>query len=207
MLAHEFFPADARALKILDFDIENRPLTYWREDRPTAEITSIASCWHGDMGTLTASLLGVDDPEQMLVDFVKRYDEADIVTGHYIRKHDLPIINGALMEYGLPQLRPKLTQDTMLDLFVKADIPSSQEYLCEVLDISVPKVHMTQHDWREANRLLPKGLAKTYRRVTGDVLQHMLMRAEMVRRGMLRPPTVWNPGGGERPDDHRHKRG
>jgi len=31
--------------RILDFDIENRPLSYWIPDQPTAEITAIAWAW------------------------------------------------------------------------------------------------------------------------------------------------------------------
>jgi hypothetical protein len=34
------------------------------------------------------------------------YNAADIVTGHYIKKFDLPILNGALFEHGLPLLDP-----------------------------------------------------------------------------------------------------
>src|SRR6185436_10157697 len=92
-----------KQLKVLDFDIENRPLSYWIPDgKPTAEITAIASCWADDPESMVVHLLGQDDPELMLQFFVNRYNKADIVTGHYIRVHDLPIINGALMEFGLP---------------------------------------------------------------------------------------------------------
>lgn len=192
-----------RALRILDFDIENRPLSYWQPDRPTAEITAIASCWiergrsgNFKMTSMQTLLLGEVTLEDMLKTFTLRYDEADMVTGHYIRNHDLPIINGALYELGLPLLGPKLTCDTKNDMFKKADIPATQEFLIEALDVPVRKVHMTQADWREANRLTPLGLQKTSRRVSTDVKGHILMRAEMLKRGMLRPPSLWNPGGG-----------
>lgn len=182
-----------RVIRILDFDLENRPLSYWVPERPTAEITAIASCWDGFGNTMTADLLGEVSPEQMLLRFVERYNEADIVSGHYIRKHDLPIINGALMEYGLPPLLPKMTSDTKLDMMVKGDIPATQEFLIEILGVSVAKEHMTQGDWREANRLTEEGRARTRERVVGDVLGHMEMRAKMVDRGMLRPPRMWRP--------------
>ena len=133
---------------------------------------------------------------------MERYEQADIVTGHYIRRHDLPIINGALMELDLPLLGPKLTIDTKLDMFKKADIPATQEYLLEVLDVRdvygkpFRKYHMSQNDWREANRLSPIGLRKTMERVASDVYAHMALRLEMTRLGMLRPPRVWDPGSG-----------
>lgn len=198
----------SRPLVILDFDIENRPLSYWQPDRPTAEITAIASCWiekdqYGEFrfGSMEAHLLGHPkvggvDLEFMLHRFSERYNMADMVTGHYIRNHDLPIINGALYELGMPLLGPKMTCDTKLDMFKKADVPATQEFIIETLGVPVPKVHMTQADWREANRLTEAGLEKTRARVTSDVQGHILMRDAMLKHGMLRPPSVWNPGGG-----------
>lgn len=191
---------------ILDFDIENRPLSYWIADRPTCEITAIASCWMNNLASMEVWLLGRDDPLDMLRGFCARYDEADIVTGHYIRKHDLPIINGALYEYGLPLLGPKMTCDTKLDMMTKADIPATQEFLSETLGIPIAKHHMTQSDWRKANRLTPEGIEEARLRVSSDVLGHMMLRAEMLKRGMLRAPRVWDPGGAETPDEHRRRR-
>jgi hypothetical protein len=198
-----------RRLRILDFDIENRPLSYWVPDNPTAEITSIASCWADDPASMEVLLLGVecrhhgwDCPDlvpgemsgiDMLTRFVARYNEADMVTGHYIRKHDLPIINAMLMEVGLPGLEPKLSCDTKLDMTKKADLPATQEFLLEALDVPARKYHMTQRDWREANRLSPEGLHKTRERVASDVRGHMELRLAMLERGLLKGPRVWNP--------------
>ena len=206
MLEHEFFPADGRKTRILDFDIENRPLSYWQPDRPTAQITAIASCWSDDLSSMQVLLLRSGDTEDreraLLSLFCDRYKEADMVTGHYIRRHDLPIINGALYELGLPLLGSKLTCDTKLDMFKKADVPATQEFLLETLGVRdaygrpIQKFHMSQSDWREANRLTPEGVRKTAERVASDVFGHIAMREEMLRRGMLRPPSMWNPGGG-----------
>jgi hypothetical protein len=116
-----------------------------------------------------------------------------MVTGHYIRGYDLPNLNGALKEAGLPLLGPKLTCDTKLDLVKSSGVSKSQESLGAMLGIEAPKVHMTQADWREANRLTPKGVAKTIERVTGDVRQHIQLRDALLERGMLGPPRVWSP--------------
>jgi hypothetical protein len=211
--------ADARQLRILDFDIENRPLSYWMPDRPTADITAIASMWSGKPATMQVLLLipktgnstldyllwktyAEAIPEGSMVGttgmlelFSDRYLMADMVTGHYIRKHDLPIINGALYDADLPLLGPKLTQDTKLDMFKKADVPATQEHLLEVLGAG-SKEHMTQGDWRMANRLSIEGVRRTYERVSSDVLAHDKMRQEMVARGWLKAPSMWAPGGG-----------
>jgi hypothetical protein len=177
--------------RVLDFDIENRPLSYWLPDRPTAEITAIASMWIGEPESMEVLLLGRETYEQILKRFVKRYNEADLVTGHYIRKHDLPIINGALIEMGLPTLQPKMTCDTKLDMVRKADIPATQEFLLDTLGVGVQKFHMSQTAWRQANRLSKKGLKATEERVSSDVFGHSEMRAEMLRRGLLGPPRLW----------------
>lgn len=185
-------PLEIPAPRILDFDIENRPLSYLGMDYTTAEVTAIAWSWNPD-APVTVKLLGLDDPAAMLEAFRRAYDEADIVTGHYIRKHDLPIINGAMLELGLNQLAPKLTSDTKLDLATLSGVSKSQESLAAMLGIEHPKIHMTQADWRAANRLTLEGLRKTEERVAGDVRQHMALRNELVRRRLLRPPKTWKP--------------
>lgn len=197
-----------RTPRTLDFDIENRPQSYWVWDRPTAEVTSIGWSFGGPVVSM---LLGppcfhpgceqrcqhfpdnVRTKREILEAFVEAYNRAEMVTGHYIRMHDLPIINGALIEQGMPILGEKLTHDTKLDLVKFKDIPASQEYLLDMLAVADRKVKMTQHDWREANRLTIEGLAKTNKRVRSDVRQHIKMRAALIEAGLLKPPSLWRP--------------
>jgi hypothetical protein len=182
------------SLRVLDFDLENRPLSYLGQDYTTAEITAIAWCFVGEPHTLTVRLLGVDDPGSMLQEFRAEYDEADLVTGHYIRMHDLPIINGAMVELGLDPLAEKLTCDTKLDLVKHGHVISaSQENLAAMLGLAKPKVHMNTVMWREANRLTDKGLKLTAKRAIGDVIQHMQLRRALVARDLLSAPKVWRP--------------
>lgn len=179
-----------RKLKVLHFDIENRPLSYWA-DRPSAEVTAIAWGW-ADSDWIDTWFLGSDIGTCDWIDFFNDFVKSDMVTGHYIKKHDLPILNGMLIDLGFwKMLPPKLTSDTKLDMVKKGDLPASQEALCGYFNIPAPKVHMTQADWREANRLTPEGLEKTKKRVVGDVIQHKLLRAEMIKRGLLKSPSVW----------------
>lgn len=180
------------SLRILDFDIENRPLSYLGSDFTTSDITAIAWGFVGEK-SITAFCLGECSQREMLEEFVKAYDAAGIVSGHYIRKHDLPVINGALMEHGLPPLKPKLTSDTKLDLKKRAGLSMSQEALSAMYGLKEPKVHMNQHGWREANRLTPEGIRLTRQRVMGDVLQHQQLRKRLLESGMLGPPKMWSP--------------
>lgn len=182
----------ARPIKILTFDIENRPLSYWYDGNCTAEVTAISWSW-GSPSRIETWLLGDYKLETILTAFHDAYDEADIVTGHYIRKHDLPIINGALMELGMEVLSPKLTIDTKLDLLRAKDLSFSQESLAAYLGVEAPKVQMSQADWREGNRLTKRGLALTRRRVEGDIIQHLGMREALTDLGWLSEPKEWRP--------------
>jgi hypothetical protein len=179
-----------RKLKILDFDIENRPLTYLGSDWTTSDITAIAWCWVGQTKVRVA-LLGIDDKTIMLKAFKADYDRADIVTGHYIREHDLPIIQGELVEFGLEMLGPKMVQDTKIDLLKFKGISKSQENLAGALGVPAAKFHMTNDMWRSANRLEPEGIELTRKRVVDDVKQHMKLRLALLKAGALGPPQLW----------------
>jgi hypothetical protein len=180
------------APRILDFDIENRPLSYLGMDFTTSDITAIAASWHGEV-RVQCWELGNYTQGHILGCFKALYDQADIVTGHYIRAHDLPIINGAMLEHGMPGLGPKLTVDTKIDLATLKGVSKSQESLAAMLGIQAPKVTMTQIMWRSANRLEGTGIELTRDRVVGDVIQHKAMYGELVRRGWLGAPRMWSP--------------
>lgn len=187
--------SNAGRQRILDFDIECRPLAWLGGDFVTKEVTAIAWKRIGERGAVEVRALGHVDREQMLGEFVVEYEQADMVTGHFIRGFDLPTINGALLELGWRPLGHKLAQDTKLDLVARQGVSSSQESLAAMLGVKAPKVQMDQAKWRSANRLEDAGIEETIRRVTGDVRQHVEMRARLLELGMLRPPIVWRSSG------------
>jgi len=178
-----------RPPRILDLDIENRPASY-RGDFPTADITAIACSFVGDK-EIECWTLGPFKHVEMLEAFRERWDDADMVTGHNIRRHDLPILNGAFIEFGLEPLDAKRSEDTLRDLRRTSGLPRDQESLCEMLGVAASKYHMTQHRWRVANRLQRVDL--TERRVKSDVDDHKRLREVLHRRGLLHPPRWWRP--------------
>jgi hypothetical protein len=182
-----------RPMRVLDFDIENRPLSYLGSDFTTAEVTAIAWAWT-DAEDVTVRLLGETPLLDILREFVDAYNSADMVTGHFIVGHDLPMVNGALMECGLPPLADKLVQDTKVHLMRAKGISKSQESLGAMFHLDAPKVSMNQSKWRAANRLTPEGLKEVRERVVGDVRQHMELRRVLLDRGMLAPPKMWRSG-------------
>jgi len=182
-----------RPLRALVFDIENRPLSYWY-DRPTAEVTVIAYKWLGQKSTYVL----MQDPStgvaEILSEFRPIYEKAEVVIGHNIRRHDLPILHGAYIEQALPGLPAKLSIDTLRDLTAYKDIPKSLEYLAEMLGAPYEKFHMTQHSWREANRMDEDGLRRARKRCAVDVQVTEWVYNELLRRGMLtKRARVWNP--------------
>lgn len=185
-----------RAFRILDFDLENRPISYLGSDYTTGDITAIAWSWVGD-DEVSCEVQTKDDRSRrrMLRRFVDAYDAADMVTGHFIRGYDLPVINGALMELGLPPLGDKMTCDTKLDLLKRKYISASQENLGAMLGLEAPKVQMNTPLWREANRLTRAGIDLTRIRVVGDVVQHKELREKLLDLGWLSSPKVWRSAG------------
>jgi hypothetical protein len=183
-----------RPLRILDFDIENRPLSYLGSDFTTGEVTAISWAWTDQPKDVTVYLLGETDLPDILAAFVAVYNQADMVTGHYIIGHDLPMLNGALMEYQMPALGDKLVHDTKVHLIRRKGISCSQESLGAMLRLDHAKVVMNQSKWRAANRLTPEGLKLVRERVTGDVIQHIAMRRELDALGYLSGPKMWRSG-------------
>jgi hypothetical protein len=68
----------------------------------------------------------------------------------------------------------------------------SQEALGAMLRLEAPKVQMNHWKWRTANRLDEEGIELTRERVVGDILQHVQLRAELVEKGWLKPPSQWH---------------
>lgn len=185
----------SRTGRVLDFDVEARPLHWIASDYVSKEITAVAWKFIGEPGDAQCYLLGETDPEEMLTKFVEAYNEADMVTGHFIRGYDLPLLNGALTEYQLPALSDKLAQDTKIDLVKRSGLSGSQENLGAMLGLKHQKVHMDQQTWRTANRLTSEGLKRVRERVVGDVYQHIEMRQRLLDLGYLVPPRIWRSTG------------
>lgn len=199
--------SSAGSVRILDFDVEARPLSWIGGDFVSKEITAIAWRFVDEPETQVRTaewFWARSDAEwesnyaEMLLDFLEAYNQADIVTGHYIRGFDLPTINGALLENGFEPLASKLTQDTKGGLAKRHGVSVSQQSLGAMLRLERDKEAMDQGQWRRANRLTPEGVAETRRRVVGDVEQHIEMRRELLELGWLGPPIMWHSGGGVR---------
>ena len=194
--------ASGRKMRVLDFDIECRPIAWYGGDFVTKQPTAIAWKVIGSsrlkvavIGESDRSSLVLEEEMAMIEAFRKAYDDADMVTGHYIRGFDLPVLNGACIRLGLPMLGEKLTQDTKLDFAKRSGMSTSQENLGAMFELAHPKVGMNTALWARGNMLLPDGIVTTKKRVKGDVRQHIELREKMLEAGVLAQPRNWLPGG------------
>lgn len=183
-----------RSISILDFDCEARPLAWYGGDWVTKEVTAIACIEVGKPRRyMKVWALGEVSMDDMLDGFLAEYDQADIVTGHYLHGFDLPLLNAQLARVGRRPLSPKLVQDTKNDLVKLHGVSKSQENLSAMLGTMAEKQGMTTTDWEQGNRLSPEGIVKTKQRVTRDVIQHLQLRSLLMEQGLLGPPRLWRP--------------
>lgn len=191
-------PTPAPLRRILDFDSECRPMHY-SEWRPESQMTAIAWQWVGTPdadGLIHSRVLQQDmsNEKEMLEDFLRAYDTAEVVMGHYIRKHDLPLINDHCLRLGLTPISErggKWTIDTKMDAVQIKALGMSQDNLSVMLKLDNAKHHMSGADWRVANGLSPEGQADSVERVTSDVRQNVELYVAMKAIGALRPMRRW----------------
>lgn len=191
-----------RPVRILDFDVECRPMAWYGGDWVTKEITAIAWRFVDEpedstrVWLLTPSRTWAEHIAKRrrgMEEFLAAYNEAGMVTGHYIRGFDLPLLNATCMRLGLPALAPKLTHDTKGDLVRMSGLSKSQENLGAYFDLKHEKQKMNTHLWEIGNSLVVEGRRETERRVVGDVNQHIEFRADLLERGALQDATtVWS---------------
>lgn len=190
-------------LRLLCFDLENRPLAYWYDGETTSEITAFGWKWSNERRVQTMLLqpdgqFRTDDGTVLPANiaygaFVAELVDARIVYGHNIRRHDLPMLNAALLRRQLPTLPPLRTTDTCRDLPKTAGVSKSLENMAAMYGLKGTKVKMTQPAWENANRLTPDGIEQARKRVAGDVVLQERLRSKLTGLGLLGAPRVWRP--------------
>lgn len=181
-----------RKLRILDFDTECRPMHY-SDWRPESQLTAYAWSWVGEHEVHSRVLhQNLRNEEKILREFLAAVAEADMLVGHYIRRHDLPLINDHCIRFGLPPINNVLVQDTKLDIIKGGGLGMSQENLSLEFELTSEKHSMSGALWRRANTLSRSGQAEALRRVESDVIQNKELYAELKRRDILHPGRLWS---------------
>lgn len=187
--------------RALCFDLENRPLAYWYDGQTTSQITAFGWKWSDDdsVNSLLLRPDGVyDSGEGYMCSAQRAHGEfrdilasADLVYGHNIRRHDLPILNSWLLRLQLPLLPPLLTSDTLSDYPKRNGLSASLENLAAMYGLGGEKFGMSQPMWEQANMLTPEGIALARKRVESDVLLQERLREKEIELGLLGPPKIW----------------
>jgi hypothetical protein len=129
---------------------------HYSEFRAESQITAIAWSWVGEKKVHCEVLeQDLSNERSMLERFLEAYNAAGIVTGHYLRPHDLPLLNDHCMRLGFPLLKPVLVSDTMLDLPKVNGLGKSQENLAQTFGVEAGKHHMGGHRWRSGEHARP----------------------------------------------------
>lgn len=193
----------ASRLRLLCFDLENRPSAYWFDDRTTSQITAFGWKWLDERKPSSLTLqpdgcyagndgLHLESPEAHTF-FRDLLVEAGIVYGHNIRRHDLPIMQAWLLRLELPPLPRLLTSDTLRDYPKRRDLSASLENLVAMYGVKGRKFSMTQPMWEAANQLTADGIALARRRVESDVILQERLRLRLLDLDLLGTPRTWEP--------------
>lgn len=167
---------------------------HYSEWRDESQITAIAWGWVDEAKVYDEVLeQDLSNEVSMLGRFLDAYREADMVTGHYLERHDLPLLNDHCMRHGWSKLPAKLVQDTKTLLPRVKGLSLSQENLGTLYELDERKHHMNGRRWAVANTLSSEGRDEARKRVVTDVRQHKKLRKALIERGYLSMPRVWTP--------------
>jgi hypothetical protein len=188
----------------LSFDCEARPGAWIGGDFVSRSLTAIAWRFHDEDETHTTILSRRDrSTKRLLQEFLPAYNDADVVTGHWILGFDLPLLNHELQDNAMPLLQPKLVVDTKASLAKGIGGSKSQENLGAQYGLAHPKIPMNTPGWESWNMWLSeKGRDAVLERVIGDVDQHVELYRRLQGLGYLAPAKVWKPGGGGRAEKY-----
>lgn len=182
--------------RILDFDIETRAAGYADPEWVPDDVTCYAWSWVGS-GNVAGEVSGPDacfGPYAIQREWLRPLRElicaADIVTGHNVLRFDLRVLNANFMRFGLDPLPELRVQDTMRIPKSKG-LKKGQDNLGELFGLPIHKLPLNHQQWDEAYRV--PGWPTVKERCVTDVEQHLLIRAEMIRRQWLREPRTWRP--------------
>lgn len=189
-------PLLPRSSKILDFDVETVAAGFADPNWVPQKITCVAWSWI-DSDKVESRVCGPEglfgkpqNRKKMLTALLTQIRKADMVTGHNLLRFDLPVIMSECLRLGLPILPTLLVQDTM-KLHKTKGFKKGQENIAKLLKLPAEKQAMDWQEWQDAYD--EKGWALVRSRAETDVIQHKLMRSEMIKNGWLKSPIKWSP--------------
>ena len=178
--------------RILDFDIETVAAGFADPQWVPQKITCVAWSWVGsdDVQSRIATAQGLfglpNRRKEMLAELLAQVEQADMLTGHNLLRFDIPVINAECMRLGLPVIRRALVQDTMR-VWRSKGFKKGQDNIGRMLKLREEKMPLDWQAWQDAYD--EKGWKTIRDRAESDVVQHKVMRIEMIKRDLLKPPA------------------
>jgi DNA polymerase elongation subunit (family B) len=182
--------------RILDFDVETIAAGFADPEWVPQKITCVAWSWIGSdvVESRVCGPAGIfGRPERrakMLKPLLAAIAEADMVTGHNIRRFDLPVIQAEVMRLGLPSLQPMLVQDT-IKLRASKGFKKGQDNLGRLYRIADEKLALDWQAWQDAYD--EDGWQTIRDRAESDVTMHKQLRAALIELDYLKEPRRWAP--------------
>lgn len=187
--------APARALRVLDFDLETLAAGFADPNWVPQKITCVAWSWVGE-DRVRSLITGKDGffsarlRAERLRPFLDVLAIADMVTGHNLLRFDLPVLNAEVLRCGDDPLEEVLVQDT-IRLPKAKGLKKGQDNLSTVLGTTAQKQGMTWAEWDMAYE--EESWREIRSRAESDVVQHKEMRQRMLDEGWSKPAVWWKP--------------
>ena len=145
----------------------------------------------------------------MFSEFLKVYNEADVVVAHNLLRFDFGVLQADLMRLkaegsDLGVLGTKLAQDT-IKLPKAKGFKKGLDDLAVLLEVPIAKLSMNHRQWEQAYQwdaiIEGKPVQKSdwtvvRERCESDVLLLKMVRQKLLELDMLKPPSPWKPNSG-----------
>jgi hypothetical protein len=185
-----------RDMAILDFDMESLAAGFADPAWVPQKITCISWSWVGydAVNSVISTQMGFFIPSiraNALAQFMPIFNQADMVTGHNLLRHDLPLLRAECLYLGIEPPKAKLVQDT-IRIGKSKGLKKGLDNLGGMLMTQEEKQAMDWAAWEKAYE--DPTWQAVIDRCESDVRLHKEVRAEMLRRGgWLKKPVTWSP--------------
>jgi DNA polymerase elongation subunit (family B) len=190
-----FVTRPGKQLLVVDWDIETVAAGFADPEWVPQKITCVAWSFVGEE-KVESRICGPEglfgNPKKradMLKPLIKALNKADMWTGHNLWNFDIPVLVAECQRLGLPL--PKsgvLVQDTIKMVHAKG-FKKGQDNLGQLFKLPIDKLPLSWQQWQDGYD--EKGWQLIRERCETDVLQHKLLREEMIKRGWLQSPKRW----------------
>lgn len=177
-----------RSLRGLVVDIENKASTYGGGDYTHPKVTALACMFLGQKRPASWALDRTDlsTMRRNAEAFRAKWDAADFVVGHNIRRHDQKLLDGLYTSLDIPLLQRKRMVDTYLDQPKMQGLSRSLENLAYRWGCPMQKMHLSESEWEKAYDGIPEYVDLMRRRCASDVQINAWLYDELLRRDLLK---------------------